>query len=136
MKMSDLPIPLRQRVLDANPGYSGRAVVAETPKVPTDGYRSNLERAYAARLDELRMAGEVTAWWHEAVKLRIAKGKHRAYFTPDFLVVTRAGEFEFHETKGFRREAAMVRLKTAAGEFPFKFLLVTREAGEWMYEVF
>jgi len=41
------------------------------------------------------------------------------------------GEVEFHETKGFMREAARVRLRVAAEMHPFRFLLVKRAGGEW-----
>lgn len=82
------------------------------------------ERAYADHLYALQLAGEILAYEFEGVKLRLAPG---AFYTPDFFVVT-PERFELHEVKGFWREAAKVRIKTAAAKYPhFKFLVVKRD---------
>jgi hypothetical protein len=104
----------------------------ERQKSKRTGYRSNLEADYATRLEILRGLGEIRSWMYEAVKLKIGNG---AWFTPDFFVRMASGSIEFHETKGgFAREAAMVRIRSAALQFPFwKFRLVTRVNGDWAF---
>lgn len=89
---------------------------------------NKLEAAYARALTERQARGEIAEWRYESTKLRLADG---AWYTPDFRVVLPNGEVEFHETKGFMREAAQVRLRVAAELHPFRFLLVTRQGGEW-----
>jgi hypothetical protein len=71
---------------------------------------------------------------YEPMKLRLADG---SYYTPDFGVLTRDCLFELHETKGFWREAAKVRIKVAAELFPFKFIAIKRaKGGGWEREEF
>lgn len=101
-------------------------------RVRRTGYRSKLEADYARYLNLLFLAGELRTWSYEAVKLKIGNG---AFFTPDFLVVCASGDVEFRETKGFRREAAIVRIRSAALQYPFwPFFLVTRVGTSWATE--
>lgn len=98
---------------------------------PRRGRMNKWERLYAATLEGRKAAGEVI--WHEfeAVKLRLADG---AWYTPDFMVLTPGG-LEFHEVKGFWREAARVRIKVASDKYPFPVYAITRARnGEWQYE--
>ena len=54
-------------------------------------------------------------------------------YTPDFEVIDQAGLYTFYETKGFMRDDALAKLKTAARAFPWaKFVIVTREDGAWV----
>ena len=99
----------------------------------TPGTMNGLESAYADRLEMLRLAGEIRDWKYEAITLKLAP---KTTYTPDFAVVEKDGTLEFHETKGFMREDAHVKLKTAAALFPwFRFVLVTRDSkrdgGAW-----
>lgn len=92
-------------------------------------FRSRLERDYANYLYGLQLAGEIQSYAYEAVRLQLAP---KTTLTPDFLVVTKGGQVEFHETKGWAREDAMVKLKVAARLFPsWRFVLVTRVRREW-----
>lgn len=91
------------------------------------------EAAYYDHLLALLHAGEILWLRYEPMKLRLADG---SYFTPDFGVLTRDCQFEFHETKGFWREAARVRIKIAAELFPFKFIAIKRDGGGWKREEF
>ncbi len=112
-----------------------RQLGRRAPKVVVPKAAMNsLESAYAHRLDTLKLAGEVKWWAFNEIRLRIAGGKKQAWFKPDFAVQFSDGRFEMHESKGFMREAACVRLKVAAEKFPFRFILVTRVAGEWKFE--
>lgn len=91
------------------------------------------EAAYAQHLDLLKHAGEVLWWRFEPLKFRLADG---AWFKPDFGVLLAGRAFELHETKGFWREAARVRIKVAAEQFPFKFVAIKRDGASWMREEF
>lgn len=92
------------------------------------------EAAYSRHLWELTIAGEVIWFRFQPMRLRLADG---SFFTPDFGVLTRDCLFEFHETKGFWREAARVRIKIAAELFPFRFIAITRPmGGGWEREEF
>ena len=99
---------------------------------PWHPYRSKWEHEYAKRLDMLKAAGVVTSWRYEAHSFTIGAG---AKYTPDFHVVFADERVEWHEVKGYRREAAMVRLKVAALAFPNEpFVLVTKVKGEWTFK--
>lgn len=96
-----------------------RAVAKATS--PQDGYRSNLERRYAQHLEARRMAGQIKRWDFEPVNLRLAD---RTFWMPDFRVIALDDTEEYHETKGFMREDANVKLKVAAKMHPYRFFLV------------
>ncbi len=50
-------------------------------------------------------------------------------YTPDFHVLTRSGEIEIHEVKGFMEDDAWVKLKVAAEQFQmYRFFKATRRA--------
>lgn len=89
---------------------------------------NNLEREYASLLDMERQTNRIQWWKYEAVKLRLGDG---TFYTPDFMVVSKDGTVEMHETKGFMREAARVRLNTAAEMYPFRFVLVKKVGRAW-----
>ena len=96
---------------------------------PPHRYASQLEARYAQQLDWRQAAGEMTQWWYEGITLRLAA---RCRYTPDFLILFPDMHLEVHETKGFMREAARVRLHVAATRFPmFRFRLVTYTHGQW-----
>ena len=91
---------------------------------------NKLERAYSVELENQRLAGLISSWKFEAMKLRLAD---RTTYSPDFFVVLPDGHMEHHETKGFMRDDAHVKLKVAASLFPmFTFRLVKRKAGAWI----
>jgi hypothetical protein len=91
------------------------------------------EAAYAERLRIERDITRTIDWFgFEAYSLRLAAG---ARFTPDFAVRI-SDRLEFHEVKGFWREAALVRIKVAAELYPWhKFVVVRKqkvsEGGGW-----
>ncbi len=94
---------------------------------------NKLESRYADTLEKLKLMGEIVDWRFEAVRLKLGAG---AYYKPDFLVVKKHC-FEFHETKGFWREAARVRIKAAALLYPwFKIYAVQFVNNAWEYEEF
>ncbi len=101
------------------------------------GEMNGLELAYSEELEARLRSGEIVLWKFEGVKLRLAKN---TFYTPDFMVVNADGHVEFHETKGFWRDDARVKLKVAAEQFPFAFAAITRrpkrDGGGWKREDF
>lgn len=97
------------------------------------GIKNGLESDYANRLELRQKADEIVGFRFEGMRFRLGKG---TYYTPDFVVITSEGAVECHETKGHWREAARVRIKVAAREFPwFRFVAVTRPPREdWQFE--
>ncbi len=96
------------------------------------------EAEWAAILEARKRAGEIIWYQFEGLRLRLANG---AYFTPDFPVLTKEGQLEFQEVKGFWREAAKLRIRVAASLYPFwKFYAIRKkrkkDGGEWDIEEF
>lgn len=101
-------------------------------RLPT-GAMNKTELAYDAFLKAETHAGRVL--WHkfEGIKLRLA---NNTFYTPDFAVLPRSGLIEIHETKGFWRDDARVKIKVAASIYPFKFVAVKKKSGGWEREEF
>ncbi len=98
------------------------------------GQMNKMEEAYAKRLEELRLTGQIEGYVFEAVKLKLAS---RTFYTPDFLVIAKGGFVELHEVKGHWEDDARVKIKVAARQFPwFSFVAITKKKGEWCYEDF
>lgn len=101
------------------------------------GSLNRTEARYAAHLAALQAAGEIL--WHrfEGLKLRLADA---TFYTPDFAVLAADGVLECHEVKGFWHDDARVKIKVAAGLYPFRFLAVTaraaKDGGGWAREDF
>jgi len=93
------------------------------------GQMNRLEKGYSELLELLKKSGEIVEWMYEPVKLRLA---YKTFYTPDFLVIKKEC-MEFHETKGFMRDDAAVKLKCAAQIYPwFRFILIKREKQNWI----
>lgn len=97
------------------------------------GEMNKTEAAYAARLEAMKAAGEISDYRFECVKLRLAD---KTFYTPDFMVLRPDGGFEMHEVKGFWEDDARVKIKVAAESFPFKFVAVRKVKGAWVFEEF
>lgn len=94
---------------------------------------NKLEQMYSEHLDSLKKKGVIVGWRFEPINFRLGGG---ATYKPDFMV-TFPGHIEIHETKGFWREAARVRIKVASELFPeFRWLGVQLKGKEWSYEEF
>lgn len=118
IRVKDLPPALRAGLVKAK----GR-----TEHRPTRGM-NKLEGDWSIVLEARRRAGELLRWDHEPEKLKLADA---TYYVPDFRVQLPDGTIEFHECKGFMRDDAAVKLKTAAALHPYTFRLVTRKRGAW-----
>lgn len=103
---------------------TNRFAKARPRRVP--GTMNGLEVAYSKLLDTRKAAGEIESWVFESVTLKLAADTR---YTPDFCVVNKDMEIEFHETKGWMRDDANVKMKVAAKMFDmFHFVLITRQS--------
>lgn len=91
------------------------------------------ETAYASYLEAQKVSGQVLWYQFEPMNLRLAD---RCFYKVDFLVMTGTGHLECHEVKGYWTDDALVKIKVAAETFPFKFLAVKLEKGEWKFREF
>lgn len=136
-KVLEIPDEFRKRGVPTKHGAK-----SAPPKIVTNDQGMNkTEAAYAAHLELRRIAGEILSWKFNCVRLKIATGKKAAWYKGDFFVelidILGRQVFEVHETKGFWREAARVRIKVAAGLYPyFRFVAVERKGGGWEFEEF
>jgi hypothetical protein len=72
----------------------------------------------------MKESGEILDYSFEKVKLKI--GGDICWYTPDFMVINSENEIEFHEVKGHKRvfiDDAKVKIKAAAMNYPFKFIV-------------
>lgn len=87
------------------------------------------EEAYSYVLEAKKRNGELLEWGFERFTLKLADDTR---YTPDFFAVNKDGEFELHETKGFMRDDARVKLKAAVDRFHFfRFFLVKKAGNGW-----
>ena len=94
------------------------------------GGMNKTEQRYRDRLALMAAAGEVLRFEFERVTLKLADDTR---YTPDFYVVFADGRIEFHETKGFERDDALVKFKAAADRWPeFGFVMVAWRKGQWV----
>ena len=105
--------------------------ISTTPRHTMNG----LESKYATYLDGLKRLGQILDWKFEPFKLRLTEGWKTTY-CPDFLVITKDGFMELHETKGFMRDDANLKIKIAADIYvQFTFRLVQWLKGRWEIRV-
>ena len=93
------------------------------------------EQAYSEYLEHKRIIGEILWWSFEGLKFKLADSCH---YNPDFAVMLPDGVVEVHEVKGslsFIQDDAKVKIKVAAAQFPFRFILVApiakKHGGGW-----
>lgn len=86
------------------------------------------EREYAIRLEAQKRDGLIHDWFYESLTFKLAQD---CRYTPDFLVIENDGRLVFHETKGFMRDDALVKLRVCAKQFPFPLFLHRLEKGCW-----
>jgi len=94
-----------------------------------DRYKNSLERRYADYLYRLQLRKEIVSYMYEPFGLRLAD---KTFYHPDFLVIY-PGHFEIHETKGFLRDDANVKIKVAAKMFSFwNFKMIFWKNKQWI----
>ena len=97
---------------------------------------NGLEARYAGHLEAQRRAGRIVFWKFGELKLRLADG---TWYTTDFYVMYQDGHIEIHETKGWMRDDANVKIKGSAEKFPeFTFVLVKwdKDRRDWQFKVY
>ena len=104
------------------------------------GEMNKTESAYARHLGLLVAAGEIVAWKFEAVRFtlahNVAGARNAMTYTPDFMVIT-DDDVRFHETKGFMREDALLKVKMAAELYPwFRWFVIRKTKSGWDSEEF
>ena len=97
------------------------------------GTMNKTEAAYSRRLEALKFSGEIVWYEFEPINIRLAPNTH---YKVDFLVMTKTGEIEAHEVKGFWTDDARVKIKVAAAKIPFKFIGARLIKGDWEFEYF
>ncbi|MDN7814892.1 hypothetical protein [Burkholderia vietnamiensis] len=123
---SGLGIPAVQVAseIDAAPAYSSPVErMQQLGRLPT-GRMNKTEAAYAAVLAARLHAGEILWFRFEAHKLRLADN---TFYTPDFTVITAAGQTEYHEVKGRWTDKARAKTKIAADQYPYRFIAIQRD---------
>ena len=108
--------------------------LAARARVVPGPYANRLEADYAALLELRKRASELHDWRYQPLRLILAE---RCTYEPDFLVIANDMTLELHETKGFFRDDARVKVKVVARLFPwFKLVIVTRKSVKagWQYE--
>ena len=116
-----VPLPTEKQVKRASDKSVTTPQVAKALPPQSPAFDSKLEQAYWLHLQRQLHAGEIRRADHHVEKLFLGEG---SWYTPDFRVIATDGTVEFHETKGFMREAARVRLLVAATTHPYRFFLV------------
>ena len=100
------------RALAAGP--SG-AVGRPRPIRRAPGAMNSWERAYADKLELLRISGVIVSWSFEPMSFRLAR---KTFYHPDFMVITPA-EVQFHEVKAVAEDDARAKWKIAAELHPW-----------------
>jgi len=115
---------------------------AKAYKRPIPGVMNKGEQKYSNVLQSMKLAGEIQDWKFEPIKLRIGPVSGRCTYTPDFMVIALDDTIEFHEVKGrsgdkaWCEEDAKVKIKSAAEQYPFKFVMIwPSKKGGWESEI-
>lgn len=133
-KITDMPNKMRSLVM---------------AKMDQEGFEraamNKTEAAFARWLQEQQLAGQITRWRFEPMKLRLAKN---TFYTPDFISYQlgetfipefadipsyRAWQIVIYEVKGYWQDDARVKFKMAVELFPeFNFVVVelSKEKGQ------
>jgi hypothetical protein len=117
-----------------SPAFAAAAKAAESSAPKQSKGPNKLESSYASHLEILKRAGEIVDYKFESIKLKI--GVKTCWYCCDFWVLAKDGVTEFHETKGpFARDDSMVKLKSAALQYPhFRFFLVRKDGKRFSVE--
>lgn len=101
------------------------------------GSLNKTEAEYEQLLKDALSLGDIAWYRFEGLKLRLADN---TFYTPDFVVMKTDGQIECHEVKGFWTDDARVKIKVAAGQYPFRFTAITKRpkkaGGGWAWEEF
>ncbi len=109
--------------------------------------KNKLEEQYEGILSGRKLVGEILDYKFESITLKLADGVR---YTPDFMVLMPDMEIQMHEvkagmavkrdgvatgeTKAMSEDASRIKIKIAAKEFPFRFILAYCRKGQWFYD--
>lgn len=112
-----------------HPSQKATVPKRKVPKVDERGM-NKLEAAWDRKLEEMKRMRLIVDFRFEPFKLRLAG---RTYYSPDFVVRRNDGSLAILEVKGFMRDDAAVKLKTAAEQFAWLglFYLVRKNNYGW-----
>ena len=92
-------------------------------------YHSTLEANYAQYLELLKRGKEIQDWKPQPVFRLDVNGHHICKIIPDFLVITKHGAEEIHETKCWATQTPEFRIKKKLFEalYPqYKFVVIMK----------
>lgn len=104
--------------------------------------KSKVEQTYDVHLERKKLNGQILDYWYEGLTLKLEKDVR---YTPDYLVMTLDGTLECHEVKAgmkqketgrivpISEDSSKIKLKVAAGKFPFVFRLAFLHKHEWYF---
>lgn len=100
-----------------------------TAIIPPNRFKNKWEESYASEvLNPMKFMGKIQDWLYESVKFKIGDG---VWYTPDFFLIKDV--FEIHEVKGQKKQAGLIKFKTASTLFPwFKWIMVSKQKGAWV----
>jgi hypothetical protein len=101
---------------------------------PGEDGMNKLERRYAAHLAILKAAGEIHDWAFQPEKFRLANKGDACFYTPDFRLLLNDGTVEFHDTKGFMEEDALIKIKWFVAAHPYPLVVVRWVKGNWQMD--
>jgi len=115
-----------------HPDHPSRKAPNVKVRIPTVNERgqNKTEAAFDRKLEEMKRTGLIEDYRFEPFKLRLAG---RTYYSPDFAVKRNDESLAILEVKGFMRDDAAVKLKTAAEQFAWlgSFYLVRKNGNGW-----
>jgi hypothetical protein len=114
------------------------ACVAPLPvakgEAPEPKFKSKTEREYHNILELRKKAGDILWFRHEGITLKLGDD---CRYTPDFFVMAPDGTMSIIEVKGgFIRPDSIVKLRAAAAQYPFRFLMAQKTKDGWTEKAF
>lgn len=114
------------------------ACVAPLPvakgEAPAPKFKSKTEAEYHRMLELRQKAGEIVWFRHEGINLKLGQDAH---YRPDFFVMAPDGTMSVIEVKGgYVRPDSLVKLRVAAAQFPFRFLMAQKTKEGWTEKAF
>lgn len=106
--------------------------VAKGRRTKLAGQMNGMERRYSEVLEVRKARGEILWWRFEGLTFKLADDTR---YQADFAVMLADETLEIHETKGHMEDDAWVKLKVAAGQFPFRFVLVREVKKQFTFKV-
>lgn len=117
------------------PLAGSQAAIARGSTATGPAGMNNTEARYLNdRILPLVKAGEVLSYEFESVSRRLSVNGERCWYKPDFEVMLKCGQIEYHEVKGgYVREDGQIKFQAAMKQYPmFHWLMWQYRGGEWL----